>query len=409
MHFCSVTVLFLLPSTGNMAEELESLWQKLTVTNEEEISVNLGKECTRATNERGNNCLVMKVLSRRGIMLDALRKNFRMLWKPNKSIQISLIDEEMYLVEFDDERDKRRVMDMSPWHYEKQLVLLQCFEGDKHPKDIIFQWSLFWVQMYNLPLKHRTRETGLAIGASLGEVLEVDVADSGVQWGKCLRVWVKIDVIRRLIRGRKTKVEDGVDRWVLFKYERLPNFCYRCGLLDHDLKECPKSKGDARNVVMAELQYGAWMRREPVKRSGWEPHLTKKTGGDDTRGKMPGGDLRIPMVQSPRSSAIGSGKVKSGVQLLGECSGENTTKGSENGVSDERELQENSKGKKSSKPPIEDSPILVKVGEDRAQATNGKEGSRHEETESGEKECPLLNLNLGQRIGLEEFWWARIQ
>ena len=183
MHFCSVTVLFLLPSTGNMVEELESPWQKLTVTKEEEISVNLGKECTRATNERGNNCLVMKVLSRRGIMLDALRKNFRMLWKPNKSIQISLIDEEMYLVEFDDERDKRRVMDMSPWHYEKQLVLLQCFEGDKHPKDIIFQWSLFWVQMYNLPLKHRTRETRLAIGASLGEVLEVDVADSGVQRG----------------------------------------------------------------------------------------------------------------------------------------------------------------------------------------------------------------------------------
>ena len=112
-------------------------------------------------------------------MLDALRKNIRMLWKPNKRIQISLIEEEMYLVEFDDERDKRRVMEMSPWHYEKQLVLLQNFEGDKDPKDIIFQWSPFWVQMYNLPLKHRTRETWLAIGASLGEVLEVDVADSG--------------------------------------------------------------------------------------------------------------------------------------------------------------------------------------------------------------------------------------
>ena len=42
----------------------------------------------------------------------------------NKSIQISIIEEEMYLVEFDDERDKRRVMEISSWHYEKQLVLL---------------------------------------------------------------------------------------------------------------------------------------------------------------------------------------------------------------------------------------------------------------------------------------------
>ena len=80
------------------------------------------------------------------------------------------------------------------------------------------------------------------------------------------------------------------------------------------------------------------MRGDPVKRSGWEPHLTKKTGGDDTRGKTIGGDLRISMVQSPRSSTVGSGKVKSGVQFLGERSGENTTKASEKGVSDEREL-----------------------------------------------------------------------
>ena len=210
-----------------------------------------------------------------------------------------------------------------------------------------------------------------------------------------------IDVTRKLIRGRKTKVEDGVDRWVLFKYERLPNFCYCCGLLEHDLKECPKSKGEARNAVMVDLQHGAWMRGDLVKRSGWKPHHTKKNGGDDTRAKMPGGDLRIQMVQMSRSSGMGPEKVKSGVQLLGECSKENKTKGSENGESVKEELQENSKGRKSSEFLIEDSPILVKVGEDRAQATNGKEGSRHEETESGVKECPSFKFELGpmDRIG----------
>nr|POE67817.1 putative serine/threonine protein kinase ire [Quercus suber] len=113
-----------------MAEELETLWQKLKVTDEEEVSISLGGECTRAANERGRNCLFMKVLSRKGIMLEALRKNIRMLWKPNKSLQLSVIEEELFLVEFDDERDKRRVMDIRPWHYEKQLVLLQEFEGE---------------------------------------------------------------------------------------------------------------------------------------------------------------------------------------------------------------------------------------------------------------------------------------
>ena len=122
-----------------MAEELEMLWQKLKVTEEKEVSVTLGDECTRAANERGKNCLVMKVLSRRSIMLEALRKNIRMLWKPNKSLQLSVIEEELFLAEFEDERDKRRVMDMRPWHYEKQLVLLKEFDGEKDPKDIVLK------------------------------------------------------------------------------------------------------------------------------------------------------------------------------------------------------------------------------------------------------------------------------
>ena len=163
-----------------MVEELEVLWQKLRVTEEEEESVNLGRDCTKAAQERAKNCLVMKVLSRKGVMLGALRKNFRMLWKLNKSMWILVVEDEMFLVEFDDDQDKRRVLEMSLWHYEKQLVLLQEFDGERDPKDIVLRWSPFWVQIYNLPLKHRTREMGMAIGASLGEVLEVDVADTGV-------------------------------------------------------------------------------------------------------------------------------------------------------------------------------------------------------------------------------------
>ena len=51
-----------------MAEELEILWQRLKVTEEEEESISLGAECTRATVERGKKCVFMKVLSRKGLI-----------------------------------------------------------------------------------------------------------------------------------------------------------------------------------------------------------------------------------------------------------------------------------------------------------------------------------------------------
>lgn len=74
----------------------------------------LGSNSTRAAKELGKNCLVMKVLSRRSIELDAIRKNMRMIWKPNKGLQIVEIEDEMFLVEFGNKKDRKKVLDMSP-------------------------------------------------------------------------------------------------------------------------------------------------------------------------------------------------------------------------------------------------------------------------------------------------------
>lgn len=50
----------------------------------------------------------MKILAHKSISTEALGKNMRMLWKTNKGIQISEVDEDLYLVEFGDGRDKKK-------------------------------------------------------------------------------------------------------------------------------------------------------------------------------------------------------------------------------------------------------------------------------------------------------------
>lgn len=47
-------------------------------------------------------------------------------------------------------------------------------------------------------------------------------------------------------------VEDE-KRWVAFKYERLLNFCYKCGLLSYDLKECLDCVGSKKPPEQTEL------------------------------------------------------------------------------------------------------------------------------------------------------------
>nr|POE73448.1 hypothetical protein CFP56_08751 [Quercus suber] len=220
-----------------MADELEALWSKLSFTKEEGKDIALGSSSTKAAREIGKNCVVMKILTKRIIFLEVLRKNMKMLWKPNKGLQIFEIEDDMFLVEFGDGRDKKRIMEMSPWSFEKQLILVQEFEGELVPKEIVLKWTPFWVQIYNLPLKSMICKTGMEIGAKIGMVLDIDVLEKGVQWGKFLR-------------------------------ERLPNFCYRCGKLDHGEKECAEKPSSGNREEEGCMQYGAWLRGEPGRRVG---------------------------------------------------------------------------------------------------------------------------------------------
>lgn len=66
-----------------MVEELEELWKKLTFTEEEDVGIELDSSSTKAAKEVGKCCAVMKILTQRSIIVDALRKNMRMVWKPN--------------------------------------------------------------------------------------------------------------------------------------------------------------------------------------------------------------------------------------------------------------------------------------------------------------------------------------
>ncbi|KAL4626664.1 hypothetical protein ACB092_05G113500 [Castanea dentata] len=117
-----------------MADDLETLWKRLTLTKEEDKRIKLGSSNTKAAKEIGKSFMVMKVLTQRSINLEALSKNIRMLWKPSKGIQVSEIEEDLFLVEFGDGRDKKKVLDMCLWSYEKQLILLQDFEDEQFLK-----------------------------------------------------------------------------------------------------------------------------------------------------------------------------------------------------------------------------------------------------------------------------------
>jgi len=106
-------------------------------------------------------------------------------------------------------------------------------------------------------------ETAIEIGETLGKVSVAENTKEMVGGGTFLRVRVEVDVSNSLCRGRKVAINEESEIWVSFKYEKLPNFCYWCGMVSHADKECDvwlSSKGKLRQDQQG---YGNWLRALP--------------------------------------------------------------------------------------------------------------------------------------------------
>lgn len=131
-----------------------------------------------------------------------------------------------------------------------------------------FATAAFWVRMYNLPLACTSTDIGFRIGSSVGVVEDVDVVDDGVDWGEFLRVRICVDLSKPLTRGRMLKLMNN-SVWVAFQYEKLPKFCFRCGVIRHGLTGCLQSGGRRTSGEAAETQFGSWLRAlSPNRRQG---------------------------------------------------------------------------------------------------------------------------------------------
>jgi hypothetical protein len=111
------------------------------------------------------------------------------------------------------------------------------FDGLTPIEDLEFGKAAFWVKMYRLPLACIGRDIGLQVGSAIGEVEDINVLDDGVGWGEYLQVKIRIDLSKPLAKGMIIRVQDK-ELWVAFQYEKIPRFCFNCGIVVHNKQSC---------------------------------------------------------------------------------------------------------------------------------------------------------------------------
>jgi hypothetical protein len=250
-----------------MDDALPNIWRKLSLS-EESLEVEgtvLGLENMV---DRSQSCLVGKLFADRIIGRDIIKSTLIRGWKPSGTTIFKNLGHNMFLVEFENGWDKSRVLEGRPWVFEGNLFSVEDYNGLIAPDRMEFSKVLFWVRMFHLPLACMNETMGVKIGCSVGEVEEVETDVDGIGWGEYLRVRIRLDIMKPLARGRVLKL-NGESSWIEFQYERLPTFCFRCGVIQHRAGGCSAKYRAFSPGESSQAQFGTWLRASPAyKRHG---------------------------------------------------------------------------------------------------------------------------------------------
>ncbi|CAO2160944.1 unnamed protein product [Urochloa humidicola] len=164
----------------------------------------------------------------------------RPAWGNPRGLVFKSVGDNIFIAEFGSKQDLERVLDGSPWNVSGKAVLVQRFDPNLRPTDVVFDKMPIWIRICDLPFGLMNRIWGTELAKKVGSVEKVDVDAQGRAWGPYLRAKVLIDISKPLLRCITifSNKRQTIERYKV-QYEKLPNYCYSCGIFGHSSGECP--------------------------------------------------------------------------------------------------------------------------------------------------------------------------
>lgn len=185
--------------------------------------------------------LVGSLLQKRRFSASAMeRLMIEKLWNSIYRVQMQEVEQNLFLFGFEHQIDLKKVIREGPWRFNKHLLILKEIDSPTDAVRSALRKIPIWVHIVDVPPTWLSVKATYEIGIKIGPVLEVDPDSAGVRGLGYLRVRVEIEAWAPLPRGISIGM-GGYSKTVGFRFERLENYCFRCGYLDHIEDDCVKA------------------------------------------------------------------------------------------------------------------------------------------------------------------------
>jgi hypothetical protein len=178
------------------------------------------------------DALVVKLLGK-NLGYNTMKTKLENVWKLTGSSELMDVGHAYYMVKFDGEEDKNKVINGGPWMiYDHYLAVCQ-WSPSFNAATAKIDKTMVWIRIPSLNLVYYDESVLWALASMVGTPVKVDLHTLRVARGRFARICVEVDLTRPVV-GRV-----GINgEWYQVQYEGLHIICTQCGCYGHVLKDC---------------------------------------------------------------------------------------------------------------------------------------------------------------------------
>jgi hypothetical protein len=114
---------------ASMEGELTHLWGSLSLRDDESFEVDIEETEMAPLMVRGAVCLVRKLLADWNVGNEVIKTPLIRSWQPSGWVTFKMLGINTYLIEFEKECDKIRIIERRPWTFDGHLVSLVEYDS----------------------------------------------------------------------------------------------------------------------------------------------------------------------------------------------------------------------------------------------------------------------------------------
>ena len=140
--------------------------------------------------------LAAKFLTKRVINVEAVARNFSLLWRTKNGFKVKDQGNHIVLFIFENKLDYEKNFSAQPWSFDKFLVVFQRYYNNILVRDLDFERVPFWVQVYDIPINFMNKMVAEGLCSGIGEVCSSNF--SVMEGGDHVHVRVILDISKPL-------------------------------------------------------------------------------------------------------------------------------------------------------------------------------------------------------------------